>query len=289
MALEERHAARIPAGELGYRETGSGAPVLLLHGLVANGQVWRHVAASLAGQVRCIAPDLPLGSHWPALPGADLGLRGQARLVIDLADALGIEQFVAVGNGYGGDIAQVLATTDPDRVRGLVLIATNAYDSDPWPTKALGLLTRLPGARTVSAKALKSHFAQRLPITYGWATKRPIPDEIMAAYLGPISRDPAVADDFRRFLRSLSPTVLAQTSPQLAGYPHPALVVWPDEDRVFPAAGARRLAETIPNARWTSVPDSYSWIPEDQPQLLAGLLTEFLQEHGFAPRNQPPH
>jgi pimeloyl-ACP methyl ester carboxylesterase len=286
VALEQRHSVRIPAGQLGYRETGSGVPVLLLHGLVANGQVWRHVAAALSQDVRCIAPDLPMGSHSPALPDADLSLHGQARIVIDLADALGLAEFVVIGNGYGGDIAQVLATRYPERVRALVLIATNAFDSDPWPTRALRLLLKMPGSRLMASLSPRSRFLQRLPLTYGWAAKRPIPSEIMDAYLRPLARDHQVADDFRRFLDSLSPASLAEVSPLLAHYPHPALVVWPTEDRVFPADGARRLAETIPNARWTSVPDSYSWVPEDQPEVLAGLLGEFLRSHGFTTQNR---
>lgn len=286
MTLEERLVVRLHDGEIGYRTAGSGTPVLLLHGLVANGQVWRHVAAELSGHVRCIAPDLPMGSHWPALPSADLGLLGQARIVVEIADALGIDEFVVIGNGYGGDIAQVLAATDPGRVRGLVLIATNAFDSDPWPTRALRHLLNLPGSRVMATLAQRSRFLQRLPLTYGWATKRPIPDDIMAAYLRPMARDARVISDFRRFLGSLSPAALAEVSPELAGYPHPALIVWPEEDRVFPAAGARRLADTIPNARWASVPDSYSWVPEDQPGVLAELLADFLREHGFIAGNQ---
>lgn len=287
MTLEDRRTVRIAAGELGYRETGSGTPMLLLHGLVANGRVWRHVAARLAEHARCIAPDLPLGSHWPALPDADLSLHGQARIVIELADALGLDEFVVVGNGYGGDIAQVLAVTQPNRVRALVLAATNAYDSDPWPTKALGVLARLPGAGVIQSVTLRSRFVQRLPIAYGWAAKRPIPDDIMTSYLRPL-RDTAVRNDFRRFLSSLSPTVLAEVSPRLADYPHPALVVWPTEDRVFPVAGARRLVETIPSARWATVADSYSWMPEDQPQVFAELLAAFLREHGFSEGNRLP-
>ncbi|KAA0114092.1 alpha/beta fold hydrolase [Mycolicibacterium sp. P9-22] len=68
-------------------------------------------------------------------------------------------------------------------------------------------------------------------------------------------------------------------------HPHPALLVWPAKDRVFSEAGARRLAETIPHARWETVPDSYSWIPEDRPDLLAGLLLNFLTDHRFITQN----
>lgn len=278
--LSSRSLVQLPCGQVGVRELGSGRPVVLLHGLVANGLVWRHVAAGLAGQfggqIRCIAPDLALGSHTPAVPGADLTLPGLARTVVDLLDALGIEQAVLVGNGYGGDIAQVVAACHPQRVESLVLVATNAFDSDPWPVKVLGRLTSLPGAGLLQSKIIGLKPLQRLRITYGGATKRPIPADIMAEYLRPLRSDPLVRNDFRRFLGELSPAYLAEYSPRLAEYDRPALVVWPREERYFPAQGARRLAETLPRATLEYVDDSYAWVPEDNPAPLVALLGEFL-------------
>ncbi|BBX91000.1 alpha/beta hydrolase [Mycolicibacterium boenickei] len=281
--LSSRSLVQLPCGQVGVRELGSGRPVVLLHGLVANGLVWRHVAAGLAGQfggqIRCIAPDLALGSHTPAVPGADLTLPGLARTVVDLLDALGIEQAVLIGNGYGGDIAQVVAACHPQRVESLVLVATNAFDSDPWPVKVLARLTSLPGAGLLQSKIIGLKPLQRLRITYGGATKRPIPADIMAEYLRPLRSDPLVRNDFRRFLGELSPAYLAEYSPRLAEYDRPALVVWPREERYFPAQGARRLAETLPRATLEYVDDSYAWVPEDNPAPLVALLGEFL---GFA-------
>lgn len=51
-ALSSRKLIQLPCGQVGVRELGSGRPVVLLHGLVANGLVWRHVAAGLACQIR---------------------------------------------------------------------------------------------------------------------------------------------------------------------------------------------------------------------------------------------
>ncbi|MGV0738288.1 alpha/beta hydrolase [Mycobacterium syngnathidarum] len=279
-ALSSRSLVQLPCGQVGVREHGNGRPVVLLHGLAANGLVWRHVvdglAAQFGDQIRCIAPDLALGSHSPAVPGADLTLPGLARTVVDLLDALDIEQAVLIGNGYGGDIAQVVAARYPQRVEALVLVATNAFDSDPWPVKVLARLTSLPGADVVQSKAIGLKPVQRLRITYGGATKRPIPADIMAEYLRPLRCDPLVRNDFRRFLGGLSPAYLAEYSPQLADYDRPALVVWPREERYFPAEGARRLARTLPRATLKYIDDSYAWVPEDKPAPLVALLCEFL-------------
>jgi pimeloyl-ACP methyl ester carboxylesterase len=290
--LSSRRLVQLPCGQVGVRECGSGRPVVFLHGLVANGLVWRHVVDGLADrfgdQIRCIAPDLALGSHTPAVPGADLTLPGLARTVIDLLDALDIEQAVLVGNGYGGDIAQVVAACHPQRVEALVLVATNAFDSDPWPVKVLSRLASLPGAGLLQSKAIGLKPVQRLRITYGGATKRPIPADIMAEYLRPLRSDPLVRKDFRRFLGGLSPAYLAEYSPRLAGYDRPALVVWPREERYFPAEGAPRLARTLPRATLKFIDDSYAWAPEDNPAPLVALLCEFLGSPELAAESGQP-
>ena len=274
--LGSRRLVPLPCGPVGIREHGTGRPVVLLHGLVANGLVWRHVAAGLPDGIHCIVPDLAMGSHSPALPDADLGLPGLADTVVDLLDALGIEQAVLVGNGYGGDVAQVAAARHPQRVQALVLIATNAFDSDPWTVKVLARLTSLPGAGFLGSVAIGAKPIQRLSLTYGGATKRPIPPHIMAEYLRPLRSDPLVRNDLRRFLGALSPDILATYSPRLADYHRPALLVWPREEKYFPADGVRRLAHTLPQATCAFIDDSYAWVPEDNPVPLVRLLGEFL-------------
>src|SRR3954447_14899074 len=90
--LGEAQDAEIPAGRIRYRERGHGPPIVFLHGIVANGVLWRGVAARLASDHRCLVPDWPLGSHELALkPGVDLSLPGLADLVADFLEALDLD------------------------------------------------------------------------------------------------------------------------------------------------------------------------------------------------------
>ena len=67
-----------------YREGGSGPPVVFVHGVGVNGDLWRGVAPELASEHRCITPDLPFGAHSrPLREDADLSLPGMARIVAD--------------------------------------------------------------------------------------------------------------------------------------------------------------------------------------------------------------
>ena len=72
-ALGRRERVEIGAGEIEYRQRGSGPPVVFAHGVGVNGDLWRHVAPALADTHRVIVPDLPLGAHaTPLRDGAEV-------------------------------------------------------------------------------------------------------------------------------------------------------------------------------------------------------------------------
>jgi pimeloyl-ACP methyl ester carboxylesterase len=62
----EPHASS--QGRLRYFEAGTGPPIVFLHGLLVNANLWRKVVATLSREFRCVALDLPLGSHTLPMP-----------------------------------------------------------------------------------------------------------------------------------------------------------------------------------------------------------------------------
>src|SRR3954462_12864370 len=117
-------------GPIRYRERGTGPTLLFLHGIVANGVLWRRVVPPLAGEFRCITPDWPLGSHELGLrDDADMSLPGLARIVEEFLDVLELEDVTLVANDTGGAIAQWVAVHNPHRVARLVLTPCDAFDN----------------------------------------------------------------------------------------------------------------------------------------------------------------
>src|SRR5438874_13818789 len=98
-ALGDPKEAKLEQGTIRYRERGTGEPVVFVHGLLVNGDLWRKVVPELSKDFRCIVPDLPLGSHEQAVnPNADLSPYGMAKLIADFIAALDLDDVTLVGN-----------------------------------------------------------------------------------------------------------------------------------------------------------------------------------------------
>lgn len=271
---------RIPQGSLTVHERGEGPPLLFVHGLLVNGLLWREVVDRLAGEARCIVPHWPLGSHGRALePRADLTPPGLARLIVDAMDALGLERATLVGNDTGGALCQLVAVNHPERVERLVLTPCDAFDNfPPRLFRPLVAAARVPAALRLVLNAMRVPGAARSPLGFGWLTKRPVPDQVMGAWMGPVLSDAAVRRDTAAVLRGIDPRHTLDAAARLHRFDRPALIAWAREDRFFPYAHAERLATIIPQARLVGIDDSYSFVPEDQPGPLSEAIREFVRE-----------
>jgi pimeloyl-ACP methyl ester carboxylesterase len=278
-------AIGLSAGRIEYEDTGGDGPtVVLLHGLLMDSTLWDSVVADLSLDHRCIVPTLPLGAHrHPAVAGADLSLRGIARLVAELLEHLELDDATLVGNDTGGALVQLLAIQESARVGRIALVSCDAFDNFPpgLTGRALVMTGKLPPALFGAfMQQMRLGPARRLPIAFGWLTKRG--DEVSRRWLKPILTQPEIRRDTVRVLRSIAaePDLLEQTAESLPGFDRPALIVWAAEDRVMPPEHGRRLAELLDDSRLIEIADSYTLIPLDQPARLAHSLREFTRNTG---------
>lgn len=132
-----------------------------------------------------------------------------------------------------------------------------------------------PGMFGLFMQQLRVRAVRRLPIAFGWLTKRG--DAATARWIRPVLTEPAIRRDTVRVLRAAAADtgLLVRVAERLPGFTHPALVVWASADRVMPPEHGRRLAALMPQARLAEVDDCYTLIPLDQPARLAELIREF--------------
>jgi pimeloyl-ACP methyl ester carboxylesterase len=280
-ALGERRTVETPAGTIEYRERGSGSPVVFIHGVGVNGDLWRRVAPQLAGEHRCVVPDLPWGAHsLPLRPDADLSLPGMARIVADFMAGLDLDDVTIVANDTGGAVAQSLVGRHPERIGRLVLTSCDAFEKfPPTPQRYLEFTARSRALMWLVAWSVQFRVVQRLPTAYGWVTSRPIEPAIMRPYTEPVRTNPGVRRDLTRLLRAVDTRYTYEAADALRTFDRPALVLWADGDKIFPREHGRRLAELLPQGRFELVPNSRTFIAEEQPEHLAARVREFVAEH----------
>ena len=270
----------LSAGPIEYGDTGGDGPTLLfIHGLAMNASVWRKVVAELRDDHRCITPTLPLGGHGrPMNRDADLSLQGLAGIVRELIDRLDLRDVTLVGNDLG--LAQVVVADGPGRVARLVITSSEAFDNYPpgLPGKTLGLAAKTPGGIYLMVQPLRIRALRRLPIAFGWMSKRPVPDEVMDGWLRPLLTERSIRRDLLKYIKTADKREMIEATERLRDFDRPALVAWAAEDRVMPPEHGRRLAELLPRGRLVEIADSYTLIPEDQPGALAEATRRFIAE-----------
>jgi len=269
----------LSAGTVEYTDTGGPGPVVVfVHGLLMDGSLWDGPVASLPGH-RCVVPTLPLGAHrHPMRPDADLSLPGIALLLKDFLDRLDLRDVTLAGVDTGGALVQLLMADGVSRVSRVVLASCDAFDNFPpgLTGKTLFLTGKLsPGLFGVFMQQMRLRAVRRLPIAFGWLTKRG--DAVSARWIRPLLSQAAIRRDTVRVLRAAAaaPGILLEVAERLPAFDRPALVVWAREDRVMPPEHGERLAALLPKGKLVEVADSYTLLPLDQPEEFARLVREF--------------
>jgi pimeloyl-ACP methyl ester carboxylesterase len=266
----------LTAGPIDYVDTGGDGPtVVLLHGVLMNNTVWRRVMAELTPALRCVAPTLPLGAHrQPMRPGADLSIDGIALLVAEFLERLDLSDVALAMNDWGGP--QLLVDhRRTERIGRLVLVACEAFDNFP-PGAPGRRLARLAATRGGFAlQSLLMRFATVRQSVARALAKHPVSDEMLRDWFRPFARDARVRQDLRTYCLSVPLDSGRNWSSGLADFEKPALVVWAPEDQMMPAEHGRQLADLLPDGRLVEIEDSYTLVPLDQPQRLAGALRSF--------------
>jgi pimeloyl-ACP methyl ester carboxylesterase len=256
--------------------TGHGPPIVFVHGVLVNANLWRKVVPRLEGFTR-ITLDLPLGSHLEPMPkDADLRPAALADLIADAIEVLDLFDVTIVGNDTGGGLTQILATRRPDRLGALVLTSCDAFEN--FPPRFFRIVfapARLPGALPILLGGLRIRPLRRLPIAYGWLTNEPIDPQAEDSYVLPVLTRKEIRRDLREVLGGLDPAETLDAAAKLTAWDKPALIAWSERDRFFPPAHGERLAKLIPGARLEIIEGARTFSPEDRPEPLAAAIAEF--------------
>ncbi len=146
------------------RSAGEGEPALiLLHYYGGSSRTWHLVMDRLAGQRRCIAPDLR-GWGDSEAPASGYAVEDMAEDIAQLAAVMGIGRYVLAGHSMGGKVAQALAARRPAGLEALTLVAPSPPTPEPISEGDLARLSAGYGDTQAARETLRRITALPLPV-----------------------------------------------------------------------------------------------------------------------------
>ncbi len=261
----------LPGGrpELHWERTGSGEPVLLITGLGLSAGAWWRTVPVLAAGLEVITFDNRGVGRSRALCHAYC-TEVMADDAVSVLDAAGVETAHVYGISLGGMVAQQVALRHPDRVRSLVLGATQPGGRDatrPDDELMSFLRRRLWMDRDEAAQA-------SVPFNYSERARREHPDRIAEDLQQRLSH-PFPAQAYRAQMWA---AITHDTSRRLHRITAPTLVVHGTDDLMIPVANGRLLAARIAGAELIELPETGHLYATESPDVDAEI-SAFMAGH----------
>ena len=271
------HTVTVNGSRIAYLDAGGGPPVILVHGFGGSLWQWEYQQAPLATHHRIITLDLP-GSGLSDKPDIAYTPDEMIAFFRGFMDALGIQKAALVGNSMGGGLVIGMAVTHPERVERVVLISGMPKNVRE---KLTGRLTR---------RAVETSAPVWLIRLGNWLAGRWVTEDVLQEMVYDHSLlTPAVIE--RSYQNRQRPGLIAplmttaRTLPlweqglarRIGEIRQPTLVIWGEEDEIFPPDVGRELQATIKGASFALVPKA-GHIPQwEQPDVVNQLLITFLK------------
>ena len=249
-------------------------PVVFVHGVLVDGELWREVAERLGRQgYRCIVPTLPLGSHTiPVNDAGVLSLHGVAEIVNDAIAALDLTDVTLVGSDTGGGICQLAIDAGSDRIGRLVLTNCDAFEQcPPFPFGVAFSLLRGPVSIKALMRTMRLAALRNSALGFGLLISRP-DKQVTADWIAPCLNDSHICRDLAALLRQIAITDLTDVATRLHRFDKPVTLVWGQGDRVFTPKLGRRLAAAFTNAKLIEVPGARTFVSMDEPDAVIDAI-----------------
>jgi pimeloyl-ACP methyl ester carboxylesterase len=237
-----------------------GHALLLLHGAGSNGHAWHYQYEYLGKHHSPVALDLPGHGHSSGVEGLHTN-EDYAAFAGAFLDTLKLNSAVVAGHSMGGTIAMELALRHPDRVKGLVLIATAAKFEipndriDTWRAVTMGRASQPFNNDGYSPKTIAS---KPEIIREGWGEQ--------------IQTDPRVR------WGDLMACAQVDLRDRINRLDKPTLILTGADDSMTPPADAEFLRNRIKGARLEIIADAAHRLTTERPDVANAAIEKFLDE-----------
>ena len=268
----EKKTCTVSGNSIAYLHSGSGEPVLLVHGITTYSFIWKNIIPSLAADYEVLAVDL-LGCGDSDKPlNVSYAIKDHAERMKEFITNLGIRKFHFVGHGLGGSIGQIFAVRYPELLYDLTMINTVAYDH--WPVQPI-MAMRTPVVRQLLIAAMDIG-AFALIVKRGVYHKERVTPELIDLFMKPMLK-PAGRKAFLHYAKSLNNQDLIEIEKKLCELAMPVLIIRGDADHCLSAAISEKLCREIPGSLLIRIPTGGHFIQEDEPEQLVIEIKSFFK------------
>jgi pimeloyl-ACP methyl ester carboxylesterase len=273
----EEGFADVLGARVHYFHAGTGAPMLLIHGLVCSSANWRGNIDALAQQASVYAIDLVDMGRSPRAGGLDPTLKATANRIVEVMDALNLPKADIVAHSHGGSVALMLAALHPTRVRRLVLFAPgNPYNRSSdlmvrvYSTRWGGLLARMLPYLPAPLQRIG------LGEMYGGAHR--VPDKCLQEIVDSLRR-PATLCHVLCVIRCWFAEMVKLKAALRRVRWTPTLLVWGDCDCTISLDSGIKLSRKLRNSELVVVPNGGHSVFEEMPQESNRIMLDWLAHH----------
>lgn len=271
----EPQLAGVDGGEIFYAVAGEGVPVLLLHGFGGEIWMWERQVEALSKRYRLYIPDL-LGYGYSDRPKIDYTPSLFIGMIRQFIDQLGVSRASLIGNSMGGGIAWAFALAHPERVDKLVLI--DSIPPQVVPAVRNRLLRWFLAIRHVPllpylAMALRTRRMVRTVLMEAIYDDRLVTDVVVERQyqIGRIAGTARVMASTVRYADEV-----ARYADALETLRKPTLIVWGEQDELFPVAVGSQLHASIRDSEMVVIKGSGHMPMWEKPDETNQAIVEFL-------------
>ncbi len=257
--------------EIFYRAAGYGPPVILQHGWGGSSQYWQGTMGSLSDIRTVYALDLPGYGQSPPVTVQEANPEFLAALIIEFADALGLERFDLIGHSFGSNLVSYVAAEQPHRVNQMVLTCPATYRNER-ERRMIKVVHTMMGMTL----RLRRPWISRVPSLYRQFSGR---------FFHRLPKDAnLLREGFEDFLRmdrrTASESAISAANDAVNGILSrvtvPTLVIGASNDSIMPRHGPSTVAQIIPNSRLIWIEDCGHLPMVERPEVYHWLLRDFL-------------
>ncbi len=258
-----------------YLDEGQGDPVLLLHGEPTWAYLYRKMIPPLANHYRVIAPDyigFGKSDKWTAVE--DYTFARHEHNLERLIEQLDLQNITVVVQDWGGPIGLVYAANHPERIARLVILNTGLFSG------RAGVSPGLQSWREYVARTPDLPVGKMIARTI--QPRGGIPAEIAAAYDAPYPTLESKAGTLAfPAIIPLGPDEpgaadMSHALEVLKSWDKPALVMFSDQDPIFPVEAGQRMQALIPGAQFSVIEGAGHFLQEEKGELIAERMLEFM-------------